>query len=110
MGEYIIEGNPGAGKSTVLSKIVNGLTEKGLRVKVATPFRDVKETLKGERGGEDPLYDIWQSKNISDAEMALKLLRESVLQSREKIAKLQNDGNAVLLFDRGWLTLLRALE
>ena len=108
--EYVFEGNPGAGKTTVMQRLSSALEEKNLKFEVKAPFRIVKEHLRETRGGEDPLYDIWQSKNLVDAEMALGLLRQTILQSRNEITSLQEEGTAILLYDRGWLTLLRALE
>jgi hypothetical protein len=103
--ELVIEGHDGAAKTPIVNGVFQRLSEEGHKVKACAPFSEANSAL-----GRD-IYEFWISGSKEKIIEGLKILRGIVQKTRDDFAKtLNNEEVGVLIFDRGWMTLLRALD
>lgn len=103
----VICGTKGAGKTSTMAKLEANLKAAGLYVQVFAPFQDMNTLYKNDQGGYGKLI-----RSLADARGVMAKHEQFVDQDiaqfeKNLLSSLASKG--VLLFDRGWLTILTSL-
>jgi len=103
--ELVIEGCKGAGKGTTIGLVEKGLEKAGISYQVSAPFNEVRLAHQAKTQEKDFAY-LW-NKSPEDCSLAENMIEQAIEDAR---AKAHEQAIEVLLFDRGWITLMAALE
>ncbi|KKT76134.1 MAG: hypothetical protein UW70_C0021G0001, partial [Candidatus Peregrinibacteria bacterium GW2011_GWA2_44_7] len=105
--EFVIEGVKGAGKTTIMGLVKNQLIEAGYGpILRCAPFAEALKTYFEKTGRQD-IVKLW-SGTPEEQSYVEQLILGPIEKARERLEAMDN--KSVLLFDRGWLTVLAAAQ
>lgn len=99
--EVVFEGHDASAKTPIIERLTQRLGEENHKVDVCAPFTRANERIRAS-GGRD-IYENWISGERRKVLEGLSLLRSIVQEARVQ-------ASGILLFDRGWMTVLRSLD
>lgn len=106
--EVVVEGHDGSAKTPFIAEMQKEIEDRHMPTVICAPFASANEQLRSE--GYKDIYQLWVSNKIDEVLKAMQLLRTIVEQTREAVRQSTSSGRVLLIFDRGWMTVLRGLE
>jgi thymidylate kinase len=108
---FAIEGQVGAGKTTLIKEIVRELKSAGDLVSVIAPFTTARDRLG--KGEYLTMYNLFTAQGEDGALIAEAELARVVEEGREEFRGRLQDSlheSGIIIYDRHWLTVLCSLE
>lgn len=103
-GTLVVEGQAGAGKSPLIAAMAREIEARGRRCHVCAPFAEAN-AVAAAAGRRIGIYEDWGDSEAT-ARAAERLLGDLIDGARARA----RSAGALLLLDRGWLTVCRGVE